>query len=455
MDELRIVLPENGKDRVSILAAVSGGADSVALLALLKEAAKTNPLILTAAHFEHGIRAEASRADAAFVHALCESWGIPLIAESADVPRLAREWNMGLEEAARAARYGFLRRARVSADADYIALAHHRDDQVETVLMHLFRGSGLRGMVGMKRIEGDLYRPLLDYPKETLVSYLRGRGIRWCEDATNEVPDNPRNALRLNVIPEIEKIYPGADSAVARFSGIAGEEDSFLERMTDEFLSDRALKLPFGWMLELRSIAAQCESRRAIILRAIRKLTGLDYESVRRIFCIWINPDSARSVSLEGGWRAERGRQGLYLMNGGWNGIDEIPLPESGERALPGELGRVTVRKGYGTAVYDNPFCQELDAEALRGAVIRTRRDGDMICPLGAPGRQKLSDYFTNKRVDRPVRDLVPLIARENEILWAMGIGISEKAKLTMGSTAARIELTGWPLQKFGGKDNA
>ena len=451
MDELRIIPPEKETGMTGILAAVSGGADSVALLALLREAAKTYPLRLTAAHFEHGIRAEASLADAAFVRALCDEWRIPLIEESADVPALAKARSIGMEEAAREARYEFLRRARVQARANYIALAHHRDDQAETALMHLLRGCGLRGMVGMKEFDGVLYRPLLKYPKEVLTSYLRERGIAWREDATNQEADNPRNALRLNVLPAVDRIYPGAREAICRFSEIAAAENDFMDGAADEFLGQRAQKLPFGWMLELESGDSSQPVHRALLMRGIHRLTGLSHEAVTRIAGLWNNPDAVRSICLEGGWLAERGWRGLYLVQGAWNGLPGISLPAQGEVALPDGLGRLTIAPGRGVPVAGNPFCQELDADALEGAVIRTRRNGDVIRPLGAPGRQKLSDYFINRRIDRPLRDMIPLIARENEILWVAGEGISERAKLTKTSRAVRIELTGWPLQKFGG----
>lgn len=455
MDELRIVLPNKGLGRIGILAAVSGGADSVALLSLLREAAKEQPLNLTAAHFEHGIRAEDSLADAAFVRALCAEWGIPLIEGNADVPALAKELSVGLEAAARQARHGFLMKAREQAGADYIALAHHRDDQVETVLMHLLRGCGLRGAAGMKELEGVLYRPLLKYPKETLVGYLEGMAIPWREDATNAVPDNPRNALRLNVIPEMERVYPGARQAMFRFSEIAASEDAFMQRVASAFLKEHALKLPFGWLIELRSAEAPWEDVRVLLMRAVHRLTDLPQEAVARAVRLWEEKGGVRSVQMENGWTAERGRLGLYLMNEMWPGLSGTSLDAMGQTVLEGGLGVVEMTLGQGIPVKDDPFCQELDAEAAAGAVIRTRRNGDVIHPLGAPGTQKLSDYFINRKIDRPLRDVIPLIAKGNEILWVIGEGISERAKIREGTKAIRLKLLDWPLQKFGGKSNA
>ncbi len=446
MDKLKVVLPEGAG---SILAAVSGGADSVALLALLAEAAEERGVRLTAAHFEHGIRGEASLADAAFVRGLCDLWRIPLIEGSADVPALAALRSVGLEEAARDARYEFLRRAAGTAGADFIALAHHRDDQAETVLMHLMRGSGLRGLVGMREIEGDLYRPLLGYPKEALVGYLRERSIPWREDATNSEADTPRNGLRLEVIPRAERFYPGARRAISRFSEIAAAEDDFINQETGRFLNETLISFPGGCLIEMPVGGAP---HMALLMRAVHRLTGLPYEAVKR--AAGLSGEAKGAHDLEAGWRAERGRRGIYLLDGSWKGLTERPLPLNGEMELDG-LGRMSVSAGAGVPVKNDDFCQELDADALKGAVVRTRRDGDVIHPLGAPGRQKLKDYFINRHIDRPLRDRIPLIARENEILWAAGCGISEEAKLRRGSRAVRLELTGWPVQKGGGKNDA
>ena len=193
-----------------VLVALSGGADSVALLRLFMEAG----VEVSAAHFEHGIRGEASVADMEFCRELCARLRVPFLCERADVPA-ARLPGEGLEAAARRLRYAFLRRAKEAAGASCIATAHHAGDQAETVLMHLLRGAGPTGAAGMREREGDLWRPLLRVKKQDLVSYLRERGQSWREDATNAIADTPRNALRLDILPRLEAIYPGAALALS------------------------------------------------------------------------------------------------------------------------------------------------------------------------------------------------------------------------------------------------
>lgn len=446
MDELRIVLPEKVN---SILVAVSGGADSVALLTLLKEAAAEKKIRLTAAHFEHGIRGEASLADAAFVRGLCMRWHVPLIEGSADVPAFAREMGMGIEQAAREARYAFLREAKQEAGAQVIALAHHRDDQAETVMMHLLRGSGLQGMTGMRVLEGDLYRPLLHVSKEALVAFLQNEGIDWREDATNRETDTPRNGLRWRVFPEAERFYPGAKAAVVRFSEIASAENDYMERETDRVIRESGCALPGGWLLRLEDKDAL---HPALIMRAVRRMTGLSYDAVKRA-CELCLCTSGREGLAEG-WRAERGGQGLYLLDGSWKGLDSRALLSEGVTEL-GSLGRLKAEKGRGIPVRDDVFCQELDRKALEGAVVRTRLPGDTIHPLGAPGRQKLKEYLINRHVDRPLRDFIPLLAKGKNVLWAIGVGISEEVRLKEGSEPVRLTQTGWPLQKSGGYEDA
>ena len=413
-----------------VLAAVSGGADSVALLSLLRELASRDEIRLAAAHFEHGIRGEASREDAAFVRDMCRTWEIPLTEESADVPALAKARGVGLEQAARDARYAFLRRAMAETGADCIALAHHLDDQAETVLMHLARGAGLRGACGMREREGDLWRPLLGLRKAQLVDYLKERGIAWREDATNALPDNPRNILRLKVMPALEAAYPEAARALSRFAALAQADDDCLEAQTGAFLAANAERLPFGSRLRCRP-----DVPAAILRRALRAMTGLD--SAACLTAEGLYRARRGAAILESGLRAERTGNHLYFI-GRSLPAQEVPLPEEGRAALPG-VGEI-VLSGARAVPQADPLCQVVDRDNLRGACLRTRRPGDFIRPLGMQGTQKLSDYLINRRVDRPMRASLLLVARGSEILWAAGVGISETIRLRPGSEGVRLE---------------
>ena len=257
-----------------VLVALSGGADSVALLLLLLDAGAG----VCAAHFEHGIRGGDSVADMAFCRELCVSHGVPFFCERADVPA-ARLPGEGLEAAARRLRYAFLRRAKEEAGAVCIATAHHAGDQAETVLMHILRGAGPAGAAGMREREGDLWRPLLRVQKQELVAFLRGRGQPWREDATNAVADTPRNALRLDIFPRLEAIYPGASQALCRFAESQAVEGDFLEGEAARWSSCR-VELPNGGFWPLAPLPAQ-----AVLRRFFRRQLGdgATWERVRAL----------------------------------------------------------------------------------------------------------------------------------------------------------------------------
>jgi len=419
-----------------VLAAVSGGADSVALLILLDQARKLGDISLAAAHFEHGIRGARSLEDAAFVRALCDKLDIPLIEGSADVPSASSELRRGLEHAARDFRYDFLNRAKAQAQADVIALAHHMDDQAETVLMHMFRGSGLRGMAGMRLRQGDLARPLLNARKQDLIEFLNEIGQDWREDETNLTADTPRNYLRLNVFPQITAVYPRATEAISRFSKVAADEDEFLDALARDYIEKYMTPLPDGIRLDVES-----RPHDAVLRRVLLRLIDVNFNSVERMMELFKTQRGA--AELPGGNRAEVSGGSIYIMNATKASPPKpIPLRE-GANALP-RIGALTVEStDNAQPIKGDPYCQVLDRDALRGAVIRTREPGDFIRPLGLNGRQKLSDYFINRRVARPLRDYIMLVARGHEVMWAVGAGISETAALKPGSRAYKLTYEG------------
>lgn len=421
-----------------LLVALSGGADSVALLHLLCQAREAMQTDLAAAHVDHGIRPESGE-DAAFCREICAELNVPLQTERVDVPALARSTGEGVETAARRARYEALRRMRKQCGAELIALAHHLDDQAETVLMHLLRGCGPDGIGGMRALSGDLYRPLLGVTKAELVAYLNERGLSWREDATNALPFTPRNALRLYGLPALEESYPMAARAVARYAEAAQCENAYMRVQTDAFLRKSAETLPCGVRLNRPD-----EADEAILRRALRAICPeISHEGVLEIVRLC---QSARGrTQLSGGMTVERTPGAVYFLPNAqskpWVNA-EIPL-RVGRMTLPG-LGELEVRSAKPEPVRDDPLRQTLRADALEGAVLRTRRNGDRMRPMGA-GDRLLSDVLTDKRIDRPLRDIMPLAAKEGRVLWAVGACVSEEAKLRADGDAA-LELCWRPV---------
>ena len=406
-----------------LLIALSGGADSVALTLLLAEAADVLGLRLTAAHLDHGIRPESAE-DAAWCRALCEKLGIPFISLRLDVPAKAASSGEGLETAARRLRYGWLRSVKSEIGADCIALAHHMDDQVETVLMHLARGAGPEGIGGMAVFSGDLYRPLLGIRREALRQYLRGRGVEWREDATNAVADTPRNALRLHGIPALELSYPQVVPAIARYADSARIESGYVAKQTEVYVSENCLALPGGHWLCLSP-----PPHPAILRRSIRSLVGPDLPHERLEAAAALMESTRGRAELNGTHIAERGACGLYILEKQPFCPTGTALNLEGDTTFGG-LCTLTAVPSAACPIRDDPMRQVLQKDALKGAVVRTRRPGDRIRPLGC-GEKLLSDYLTDRKIDRALRDRLALVARDNRVLWVCGVGIAEDAKLT------------------------
>lgn len=418
-----------------LLVALSGGADSVALIRLLSDARVEFDLSLYAAHVDHGIRPE-SASDAAFCETLCAELGIPIYIHRADVPALAAELHCGLETAAREIRHEWLGSLRAELGADYIVTAHHMDDQAETVLMRLARGTGLDGLGAMRAISGAYYRPLLNVHRAELREYLRDNGFAWREDATNAVDDNPRNAIRLHVIPELEKCYPQFVAAAARCAESAQIDSDCLEALTGDFLIRCGGAGPQITWIDLSE-----PTHRAVLRRALRRQcpTGdaLSWAQVRALEALCAQRRG--KIDLDGDCFAERTGNRLYFVRKRRPPVAPVPLDPAGSATLPG-ICVLTARDCAPEPVCDDPMIQVLDADALEGAVLRTRRDGDRFRPLGC-GDRLLSDCLIDRKIDRPLRDAVAIVACGSRALWVCGLGISENAKITPDTRRAlRLE---------------
>lgn len=306
---------------VTVLVAASGGADSVALLVGLSQARAAGQGRLVAAHFNHKLRGADSDADQAFVHELARTKGIELLVGAAEGDLSASRGGQGLEGAARAARYEFLARAADQCGARYVATAHTADDQVETILHHILRGTGLAGLAGIPRVRrltgaATLIRPLLEVTRREVLDYLRDLGQPFREDATNRSLDLTRNRIRHELLPLLERDYsPHVRSALMRLGALAGEADEWLARDAAR-LAER-ISRPIAGGVEI-DVAALCASGPAIVPRyvligiwrdqgwAMADMSFEKWEQLHALACATSEPPNAAVQILPSGVRAEK-----------------------------------------------------------------------------------------------------------------------------------------------------
>jgi len=412
--------------RGAVVCAFSGGPDSTALLrelVRLKSEGRIGPLY--AAHFEHGIRGKEAREDLDFCRRVCLKLGVPLFSESGDVPVFAQREGLSLETAARQLRYGFLRRLKAALGADCIALGHHRDDQAETVLLHLVRGSGMTGLAGMAPRSGDLVRPLLKVDRADILAYLGELDQSWRLDGTNLSPDHSRNRLRQEVMPALAAVNPRAAEHIARCAEKLREEDGFLDD-----LAQQALQEARGSRKALSKLPTVLQRRAALLLlrQATEDFTEADVSRLTDLFSL----PSGRTAPLRGHLLVRADGDRLILG----------PAEEAESFLAPLPVGEpVHTPRG----VYQAEWVQKasipcpaheayVDGDRLMGPLtLRRARTGERFVPLGMAGSKLLSDYYTDRKMDREARQ-TPLIADEEGPVFIPGGTVAERVKIQKGT---------------------
>ena len=403
-----------------VVVALSGGIDSTALLHLLRFAVPDLRVRLTAAHFDHAMRAD-SGADARWVRGLCAAWEIPLLLRRAD--RVLRG-----EGEAREARYAFLREAQRDAGATYLATAHHADDQAETVLFRLLRGTGPAGLAGIAPAgDGGLVRPLLPFWRAEIRRYARRNRLRWREDPTNAHADPARNRIRLELLPWIERtVAPGARRSLARLAELAQEDEAAWEHVLAGDVESLAREEDGAIVLVRERLAGYDSRVAARLLRGLLRRFGivLGRTGTRTALQFIRSAPSGRTLLLPGSVhvhtefgdaRIERAR--------------EFPPPDL-PLAIHGEEGSGTCRVGgrelrvrWTTgedAAEDGAVTLALDALALP-LTVRGWESGDRIATRA--GTKTLKKAFGEARVPRAARRRVPVVAdARGRVVWAAGV---------------------------------
>jgi len=426
-----------------VLAAVSGGADSTALLCFFAQIQERFALRVSCAHVEHGIRGDDSRADMAFVSQLCERLNIPFYAECINAPGFAAAQGTGLEDAARTLRHEALHRIADQIGADVIALAHHAGDQAETVLLHAARGSDIRGLCAMRMRSGRLIRPLLACTAGELRDYLHGIGQNWREDESNGDLHYGRNRVRREVLPQLERVSPGAGDALCRLSVAAQRDEDYFARQLAAY-DDGGGMLVNGAFARRDRLLAQ---HPALLSRALVRLierAGIAPQSAKVIEAIMdALPSGDAVINLTGGAHAAVGRRFVCLTREAAVQID-VPLAVPGMTDTP--FGRFEVRKALPCETGDGKTAQRIPARLLTGARVTGRRQGDEMIPFGKKMPVKLKKLMIDAGIERAMRASVPVIRREDEVLFAVGLRPSELCRGGEHEEQMMIRFLGkWP----------
>lgn len=478
----------------TIIAAVSGGRDSLTLLRVLHMLQPHFGYNLHTVTFDHQLRGESSHADAEFVRSTAEAWGIPVTIGSEDVQKLAETLSLSLEAAARQARYTFLAEVALAEGAAYIALGHHRDDQTETILMHLLRGAGLAGLRGMLPVaplsethlredasdailesvdEIQLIRPFLDVPRAEIHQFATQYGIIPREDETNLDTKFFRNRIRHEVLPVLEKVRPDFSESLGRMAAVVQKDYEIVQSVVQ-----KAVARLVDWaetedgeiaFLDRHAFLAELPGVQRYVLRDVLgelSYGEIPYTQIETACDLIASGSTGQQLSLPGDVQLTVGYDDFTIHYGGAR-----PFPRHIPHLQPGQVVHLelegqgffteTMRfytywvvDGRSTEIFrDDPLEATLAVKPGSELMLRTRRPGDRFVPLGLEGHsQKISDVFINLKIPKNYRDRVPLLVVNDEIAWFVaptvnGLQGRIAAPFAVTPTAESVLRVRWTVQ--------
>ena len=453
--------------------AVSGGPDSVALLRVLVLLTEEYSLRLTTAHLNHGLREGEADEEEAFVRRLSDGMGIPCVCRKTDIRALAGQRRRSLEETGREERYRFLQETASKCGAVKIAVGHHRDDQAETVLLHLLRGSGPEGLRGILPVrDGRIIRPLLDVGRSDILAFLRCEGLTYRSDSSNESSLFLRNRIRNELIPGLVANYnPQLIGGLCQTAGIIRREDDYLRGVVREII--RRWGIEPGRDEVVLPVADFLLLHEAIQGRIIKRLlegmspwrNGIGYRHIEAVLSL-ARRSAGQHASLDLPFRirVERKEGNLRIGKDGEGGASkrarihpprfecrvEIPATihlEEMDRTIRLEwIEKPSIRE-----MKERPEIAFMDYECIIPPLrLRNMRPGDRIAPLGTGGTKKLKDYFVDRKIAAPRRGEIPLLVDAGSIIWIAGERISERVRVTEKTSKvlkAEIIVSGKPSE--------
>ncbi len=424
-----------------VVVAVSGGADSMALLCALFQLRSVYDLTLMVAHINHQLRGAEAEQDALFVEQQAVRLGLPFYQTRVDVKALQRSSGMSLQHAARQLRYRFFHALSQTLDATRVALGHTADDQAETLLMRLLRGSGPTGLAGIPPVRLPFIRPLIAVSRQAISSYLQTERCSWVEDSSNTHKVYLRNRVRLDLLPKLQQYNPQIVRRLNELADMLRADSQVLEQQVDAW-AVQAL----DWQASNR-VAIRCglfgiapvAIQRRLLRRAMAALVispeTVGFRHVEGLRQFIVSGDGGRRCGLPGQILAERYAETILL----WNAHRTPVIPCVLAFPVPGHVEVAALNIRLIADIIDKPgninamrpqwALLDLD-RTVCPLYVRFRQPGDRFYPLGAPGSKKLQDFFVDSRIPRVERPYVPLVVSKSEIVWVVGYRIADPFKL-------------------------
>ena len=424
------MLPQGG----SVLASVSGGPDSMALLALLHHVRPIYGIDLAVVHVNHQLRGQESTRDALLVRQQAARLGLPCYMLQVDVAAWRRASNLSPQHAAREARYAALEQLRRQVGAVRVALGHIADDQSETLLMRLLRGTGPTGLAGMAPVRSPYIRPLMATRRHQLIEFLRREGIPWAQDSSNAKRVYQRNRIRLDILPALRQHNPQLDQRLYELTEMMAAEDDLLARQAAAWYpSIIRRRSEQRFVLQCRAyehapLAIQRRLLRRLADQCVAPPSVMRFSHIEALRILLTRGEVGQRVSLPGEWLVER-HHDIALM---WRQPEAspeavesaVPLCVPGEAVLQ-RLGAVVTAELLSAApslLAPRRDVVYIDATTVQTPLmVRTRWPGARFHPLGAPGRKKLKSFLIDKKVPRAERERIPLVVSGADIVWVAG----------------------------------
>ncbi|AFS79364.1 tRNA(Ile)-lysidine synthase [Gottschalkia acidurici 9a] len=428
----------------NIVIGVSGGHDSMTLLYVLESLKAELNFSIHVAHINHGVRGSESDGDEDYVKNICKNLNVPFYSHKTNMDEYAKKHKLTSEEAGREIRYSFFRKSIKKLGGGKIAVAHNKNDQAETLIMRFIRGTGIDGLRGMEYKNGDIIRPLLDIDRIYIEKYCDDNGIIPRIDKTNFQPIYGRNKVRLELIPYIQKTFnKGIIDTLSRTSTIMKNDSDFLQEYTEDRyreILEKEDKSKIHLNIEkLHSLHQSIKTRviRYAIERIHGSIKGLEEKHIKDILNLVSSKITGKKINIINNIVVKISYNNLIIEKS--EKVEDIRYNykldvNSTINIL--ELGSSIKSKVTSVSSIkideNNDFIKYFDYDKVKDNLyIRNRIDGDKFRPIGMKGNKKLKDFFIDEKVPRDYRNTIPLVVDEEDILWIVGLRISENYKIT------------------------